>query len=70
MKTGQVHSWHDSYGFIRETYKRTHFFHISEFDRSTPPVVGEAVTFEIAEDPKDAGRTLAINVVPANGGGK
>ena len=56
------------FGFLySDKLKRRVFFHVSNFNRATDPIVGEPVTFDLAPSHKSGMPDAAVNVNPVAG---
>ena len=51
------------FGWIYEGFNKVHFFHVSNWNAATIPVVGMEVEFEVGPGRKP-GQTQAVNIVP------
>jgi len=53
------------FGFIfNDEINRRIFFHIKDWNRAAEPVVGDAVSFELAASPQPDKPEVAVNVTP------
>jgi hypothetical protein len=64
-KIGVIRSWNErGFGIVLVTHKERYFCHITQFDRATPPEVGEKVRFDVKPPRKPGELPQAINVTP------
>jgi cold shock CspA family protein len=69
MMLGTIISWNEDrgYGFVRPDarFEPDFFFKIKYCKRGFEPEKGIRVTFDTADDPRSAGKEMAIDVTPA-----
>jgi len=59
---GVITNWKKTYGFITTIYGECYFFHISNFDKNSSPILEGRVEFDIAPPTQVGRREQAVNV--------